>query len=190
MHRRLLAASFLIASLAGVIAQANDDQLLSEARSVAAAMPPKLQALLQEQIAQSGPDGAIELCKDMAPKIAGDISESSGWKIKRVSLKVRNESRAVPDPWEKAALEAFDVRAKAGEPVAQLEKGERIGNEYRYLKALPVQAVCLSCHGPIEQIDPVVLGVLQQHYPNDHATGYAVGQIRGAISVRKSVAKD
>lgn len=190
MNRRLMVGSMLIASLTAEMAQAAEDPLLSEARSVAAALPPKLQAVLQTQITQSGPADAIAVCQEMAPKIAAEISESSGWKVRRVSLKTRNESRATADPWEKAALEEFDARTRTGEPAAQLEIAEQIGGEYRYLKALPVQGLCLECHGPVEQINPAVLSVLQQLYPNDQATGYSVGQIRGAISLRKAIAEN
>jgi hypothetical protein len=121
----------------------------------------------------------------MAPKMGKKIAEETGWKVRRVTLKVRNEARAVPDEWEKAALEEFDRRAAAGESPAKLEKGEVVGSEYRYVKALPVQPLCLNCHGPDDQIQPSVKAVLKEHYPNDRATGYSEGQIRGALSVRK-----
>ena len=100
-------------------------------------------------------------------------------------MKPRNDARAIPDPWEKAALEDFDKRAAAGESPAKLEKGEKIGNEYRFVKALPVQPLCLSCHGPVDQLSPAIKAALGQTYPNDRATGYSEGQIRGVISVRK-----
>lgn len=185
MKTVLAAATFLITPLITLPAHAGDDAMLGEARKVATMLPPKLLAALQEEIGKSGPEGAILVCKDMAPKMAGEISRETGWKIKRVSLKPRNEARAIPDAWEKAALEDFDKRAAAGEPPAQLEKGEKVGNEYRYVKALPVQPLCLSCHGPTDQLSPAVKAALGEHYPNDRATGYSVGQIRGAISVRK-----
>lgn len=183
--KTLLIAVALIAPFVATLARAGDDAMLGEARNVATSLPPKLLAALKEEIEKSGPEGAIPVCKDMAPKMAGEISKQTGWKIKRVSLKVRNDARAIPDEWEKAALEDFDKRAAAGEPPVQLEKGERIGSEYRYVKALPVQPLCLNCHGPVDQLSPAVKSVLGQHYPNDRATGYSVGQIRGAISVRK-----
>jgi len=175
----------LITPFVATLANAGDDAMLGEARKVATTLPPKLLAALQQEISKSGPEGAILVCKDMAPKMAGEISRQTGWKIKRVSLKARNDARAIPDAWEKAALEDFDKRAAAGEPPAQLENGGRVDNEYRYVKALPVQPLCLNCHGPEDQISPAVKSVLGQHYPNDRATGYSVGQIRGAISVRK-----
>ncbi len=183
--KTLLIAAALIIPFVTTLAHAGDDAMLGEARKVATTLPPKLLAALQEEISKSGPEGAISVCKDMAPKMAGEISRQTGWKIKRVSLKTRNDARAIPDAWEKAVLEDFDKRAAAGEPPAQLEKGEKIDNEYRYAKALPVQPLCLSCHGPADPLSPAVKSALGQPYPNARATGYSVGQIRGAISVRK-----
>ena len=183
--KTLMMAVALITPFVATLANAGDDAMLGEARKVATTLPPKLLAALQQEISKSGPEGAILVCKDMAPKMAGEISRQTGWKIKRVSLKARNDARAIPDAWEKAALEDFDKRVAAGESPAQLEKGEKVDNEYRYVKALPVQPLCLSCHGPVDQLTTAVKSALAQHYPNDLATGYSVGQIRGAISVRK-----
>lgn len=185
MKKLLIAVTALITPFVATLTHANDAALLDEARKVSVMLPPKLLVALKEEMSKSGPEGAIPVCKDMAPKMAGEISQQSGWKIKRVSLKARNDARAIPDAWEKAALEDFDKRAAAGEPPEKLEKGEKVGSEYRYVKALPVQALCLSCHGTAEQISPAVKSVLGQHYPKDLATGYSIGQIRGAISVRK-----
>ncbi|MDP1735534.1 MAG: DUF3365 domain-containing protein [Sulfuritalea sp.] len=187
MKTVLLAAALLTAPFATTLAHANDEALLGEARKVATTLPPKLIVALQEEITKSGPEGAIPVCKDMAPRMAGEISQQTGWKIKRVSLKARNDARAIPDAWEKAALEDFDKRAAAGEAPAKLEKGEKIGTEYRFVKALPVQPLCLSCHGPAEALSPAIKAAIGQHYPNDKATGYSEGQIRGVISVRKSL---
>lgn len=187
MKKFLFVAAALITPFAATLAHANDDALLGEARKVATTLPPKLIVALQEEITKSGPEGAIPVCKDMAPRMAGEISQQTGWKIKRVSLKARNDARAIPDAWEKTALEDFDKRAAAGESPAKLEKGEKIGNEYRFVKALPVQSLCLSCHGPAEQLSPAIKTTIGQHYPNDKAIGYSEGQIRGVISVRKSL---
>jgi hypothetical protein len=187
MKNLLIAATAVITPLFATLGYANDAALLDEARKVSVMLPPKLLVALKEEVSKSGPEGAIPVCKDMAPKMAGEISQQTGWKIRRVSLKARNDARAIPDAWEKAALEDFDKRAAAGEPPEKLEKGEKIGSEYRYVKALPTQSLCLACHGSAEQISPAVKSVLGQHYSNDLATGYSVGQIRGAISLRKAL---
>ena len=184
MKKLLITVTMLIAPF---LAHANEDALLDEARKVAMSLPPKLMVSLQEEIGRSGLEGAIPVCKDMAPKMAIEISKQTGWKIKRVSLKVRNDSRAIPDDWEKAALKEFDQRAAAGEQPSKLEKGAQVGTEYRYVKALPVQALCLGCHGLPDQLSSEVKTALSQNYPGDQATGYTEGQIRGAISVRKAL---
>ncbi len=187
MKTSSIVAAALFALLLGPLVSAEEDAQLVEARKVATILPPKLLAALQREISQSGPEGAIPVCRDMAPEMAGEVSRETGWKIKRVSLKPRNAVRATPDAWERAALEDFDRRAAAGEAPAQLEKGEVVDHEFRYVKALPTQALCLGCHGSADQLSPGVKTVLAELYPDDLATGYSLGQVRGAMSVRKSI---
>ncbi|CAN0317700.1 unnamed protein product, partial [Chrysoparadoxa australica] len=45
--------------------------------------------------------------------------------------------------------------------------------------------MCLNCHGePKEQIKEDVLAAIKSKYPNDVATGYSLGQLRGMWSVK------
>jgi cytochrome c553 len=182
MKRALLAATLLAAlpSLA--------DDLLPEARKVASMVPPKLLAVLTEEMDKGGPEGAIAVCRDKAPAMAKAASEQTGWAIRRVSLKNRNP-KAVPDAWERAALEEFDRRAAAGEAPGKIEKGEVVTEDgkksYRYMKALPTAEVCTNCHGTQDKLTPAVKEKLAALYPHDKAVGYSAGQIRGAITIRK-----
>lgn len=174
----------------GLNAVAQEVPLLAEARKVAGAVPPKLLQVLTDEIAKGGPESAVEVCRDKVPQMAKAASEQSGWTIRRVSLQNRNP-KAVPDAWERAALVDFDRRAAAGETPATLEKGELVSNgerqEYRYMKALPVQQICLACHGTADKIKPEVSAQLQKHYPDDKGTGYSMGQIRGAMTIRRAL---
>lgn len=175
---------------ASLPALAQDDPLLTDARKVAGAVPPKLLDVLNTQIAKDGPASAVAVCNEKAPQMAKAASEQSGWAIRRVSVRNRNP-KAVPDAWELAALEDFDRRAAAGEKPASLEKYGAVEDagrkEYRYMKALPVQQICLACHGSSEKISAEVSERLNALYPADKATGYAIGQIRGAITLRKAL---
>ncbi|HMS27097.1 MAG TPA: DUF3365 domain-containing protein [Burkholderiaceae bacterium] len=182
----LLAAAMLAATTSAFANEA----LLSEARTVASMVPPKLLQVLTEEIAKGGPASAVEVCNVKAPQMAKAASEQTGWTIKRVSLQNRNP-KAVPDAWERAVLEDFDKRAAAGESPATLEKGELInsdanGKEYRYMRALPVGSICLTCHGTADKLNADVKTKLQLLYPNDKAVGYTVGQLRGAMTIRKA----
>ena len=184
--RSLSAVAALL--LAAPAALAQEVAWMGEARKVATSVPPKLVVVLTDEIARSGPEGAILVCRDKAPQLAKAASEESGWTVRRVSLKNRNP-KAAPDAWERAALEDFDRRAAAGESPATLEKAELVQDDgrsvRRYMRALPTQQLCLQCHGSAEQLKPAVLERLRTIYPDDKATGYAVGQIRGAMTIRQ-----
>lgn len=168
----------------------NNSAVLEDARKVAAAVPARLLGVLTEEIGKNGALAAVEVCNTKAPQMAKNASEQTGWAIKRVSLRNRNP-KAVPDAWERAALEEFDRRAAAGESPATLEKStvvEQDGKkEFRYVKALPAQAMCLGCHGTADKIPADVAAKIKALYPEDKATGYAAGHIRGAITLRKPV---
>jgi hypothetical protein len=181
----------LLVSLAAVLpAVAADDAWVADARAVATSMPPRLLAVLTDAMNQGGPEGAIGVCREKAPQLAQTASAESGWQIRRVSLRNRNP-KAEPDAWERAALADFDRRAEAGESPATLERAEIVPDNgrptYRYLRALPTQPMCLSCHGARENLSPAVAAKLHEFYPDDRALGYRPGQIRGAMTLKKQL---
>lgn len=186
----LLTAALLGAAPGAFAAADADNAWIGEARSVATAMPPKLLQVLKDEIAKGGPESAIGVCREKAPQMARAASERSGWQIRRVSLRHRNP-KAVPDAWEQAALADFDRRAAAGESPATLERFEVVTENdrqvQRYVRALPTQPLCLSCHGAAEQISPAVSAQLRTLYPDDKAVGYHDGQIRGAITLKRTL---
>lgn len=49
------------------------------------------------------------------------------------------------------------------------------------------QPICLGCHDEAESLKPAVTEKLQALYPTDKGVGYAVGQIRGAMTLRKAL---
>jgi Protein of unknown function (DUF3365) len=181
----------LMASSAGLAlpALAAEEAWVAEARAVAGSVPPKLLSVLTEEIKQSGPEGAIAMCRDEAPKLARAASQETGWAVRRVSLRNRNP-KAVPDAWEQAALMDFDRRAAAGEKPATLERAELVQEDgravYRYMRALPTQELCLGCHGTDDRLSPAVKARLAALYPDDKAVGYGLGQIRGAMTIKKA----
>ena len=51
------------------------------------------------------------------------------------------------------------------------------------MKAIPTAPLCLQCHG--EAIAPPVAEKITKLYPEDKATGFREGDIRGAFVVTK-----
>lgn len=175
-------------SLLALPAYADDAALIAETKKTALEIPPKLLAMVQDEVTKGSFHGAIAACNEKAPKMAAAASQNTGWAIRRVSLKNRNP-KAIPDSWEQAVLEDFDRRVSAGESPATMEKAEIVADgdkrTLRYMKALPTQKICLNCHGMPDQLVSEVKATLSQHYPNDKAIGYSEGQVRGALTVKR-----
>ncbi|WP_461482500.1 Tll0287-like domain-containing protein [Porticoccus sp.] len=160
------------------------DALQREAEAIVKQFAGTLKPRLMSAIQQGGPVNAISVCAETAPAIAQQLSDASGWQVKRVSLRARNPG-ATPDDWEKAMLEQFDQRRASGEAVTGIDTAETVGGSFRYLKAQAVEPLCLSCHGT--SLDSAVEKALKQYYPDDRATGYQAGEVRGAFSLSRKL---
>ena len=182
-----LALTALASSIAvGLAVAAEPPQQVTEARGLVKEFSTSLKGQLQAAMKAGGPVTAIEVCNVQAPAIARSLADKSGWEVERTSLKLRNPANS-PDIWEQAVLEQFDARKAAGETVETMEFHEVVDaegvNTFRYMKAIPTGEVCLKCHG--SEIDPQVQAELVRYYPSDEATGYALGDIRGAFTLSK-----
>jgi hypothetical protein len=170
---------------AGAEEAASPDALAAEARAIAAKFAEKLKSELVVAMKAEGPVKAIEVCNVAAPAIAADAS-ANGWSVGRTSLKTRNPKNA-PNAWEMRILEEFDAAQSKGAEAAKLEHFEVVEKNgvrtFRFMKAIPVAEPCLTCHG--ETIKEPVKAKLAELYPNDRATGYKVGDIRGAFTLSK-----
>jgi hypothetical protein len=166
------------------------DGVPADMEAVAKNLPPKLMAVVRTEIQANGLDGAVAACNVKAPAMAKEAAQANGMQIRRVSLKNRNP-KAVPDAWETTVLQDFDRRAAAGEAPATLEAStvEKQNGKtvFRYVKALPTQDMCLSCHGKAAEMEPQVVQKIKALYPMDKAMGYSAGQIRGAITLKKEL---
>ena len=165
------------------------DQMIEETRATTTQLLQKIRGDLLREIELAGPGAAIMVCKYSAMENASALARSSGWSVSRVSLKPRNPTTGTPDAWEQTVLAEFERRAASGEKAESLEEArivkEPMGRYFRYMKALPVQPVCLSCHGPQESLTNAVKQRLLTEYPHDRATGYQLGQVRGAVSIKR-----
>lgn len=161
----------------------------AEARTLANQLIQELGAELKQQLSAVGPAGAIGVCKDLAPRLAGNLSRQTGYKVSRVSLRARNAMIGQPDAWEQRGLLQFDQRVTLGETADGMERVEFVeepqGRYFRYLRALPTQPLCVSCHGDAAALGEDVKARLTSEYPKDKAVGYRAGTIRGAVSIKK-----
>lgn len=184
-NRILLAATLMVASPALVFAESTA-HLSDEANSLIKQFATSLQGELVSAIKAGGPSHAVAVCEERAPAIAKRLSDRSDWTIGRTSLKTRNPDNA-PDAWETKVLNQFEGLKAEGNPVQPMSYAAVVRSDgqkqYRYMKPIPTQEVCLACHG--KQLDSAVADALEAAYPEDQATGYSVGDIRGAFTLSK-----
>ena len=159
------------------------------AKATAGEFVMRLGGTLKEQLTKGGPEGAVSVCRDVAPDIANELSLKHGWKVTRVGTRVRNTMIGMPDPWEQEVLNAFKERASQGEKYTDMAYSEVVtepaGKYFRFMKAIGVQHRCLACHGGEAQIPDTIRALLKDKYPHDQAVGYAVGDLRGAVSIKQ-----
>ena len=192
MMKKILAIS-LLAALPFTMTQANELDADTKARIGTSKAAIKsffgsLKGELQKGMKAGGPVNALGVCQATAPAISAEQSKKSAMQVARTSLKLRNPANA-PDAWEASVLADFETRKAAGEDVKKMAKFAVVESDgkkqFRFMKAIPTGEVCLKCHG--SNLPAPVKAKLNELYPADKATGYKLGDIRGAFTITQDM---
>lgn len=153
-------------------APASPDAARSRAQAAAQALGARLLDRLQEALS-AGPGAGIEVCNAEAAGLTEAVGREHGVRIGRTAQRLRNPANA-PPPWAAAHVGASGD-APRFEPLAD--------GGLRALLPIRLQPLCVTCHGPEAQLAPEVRQVLAVRYPDDRATGFAPGDLRGWVWV-------
>jgi hypothetical protein len=166
------------------------EQLKSALRSDAKTFMESLKSVLIKEIQTHGIVSAVSVCSDTAQLLTNNYGISKGIYIKRVSFKNRNPMN-VPDEFESKVLKMFEEMYSKNQINPETEYVELIEEDgiskVRYMKPIFVQPECLNCHGTEEQISTQVKDAINKIYPDDKAKGYQMGDLRGAVSIQKTL---
>jgi len=166
------------------------EQEIAGMRTTATEFMKDLKGVLISQIQTNGVLQAVSVCSDTAQVLTNNFGIQKGVYIKRVSFKNRNENN-FPDDFEKKVLSKFEMLHQDKELNSETEHAEIVEEgefKYlRYLKPILVQAECLNCHGSETDIMPEVKQLIAQEYSDDKAIGYKIGDLRGAVSLKKVI---
>ena len=192
--------AFCLTAMATLAGSANAQELsppaslenatIESTRAMANELLTQLGQKLKLAMSTEGPEAAVSVCKETSPAIAKSLSSKHGAQMTRVGTRVRNPVMGTPNAWQKEALAQFENRLTKGEPAANMEYWKVVDidngkHELQYAKAIMVQPVCLSCHGPASEIPTSLAEKIRIEYPQDQATGYSVGKLRGAVVISK-----
>lgn len=157
--------------------------VVQEGQKIAKETFQTLSSNLQNAIKEGGVEHALQFCNVEAIPLTDSLSNYHDVSIRRASHKPRN-------PYNTAdSLEAEVIN----QYINNLETGDALQpvtytNENRITFHAPItitNALCLNCHGqPNKDIAKSDLATIQELYPNDQATGFSMGDLRGVWTVR------
>ena len=152
-------------------------------KSIALTTKKTLGRSLQNALQKGGVENAVTFCNLVASPVVDSLSLHFDAKIRRVTLKPRNPYNA-PNEIEMKIMEAYDFQQKNSLALAPNVQ-PLDNNEYLFTKPILVEsALCLTCHGTSENgLQKETEDFLRSKYPDDKATGYAIGDLRGMWSI-------
>ena len=185
VHRRLtvfgmLAAAGVAAAALSAGAQAGapgQSQYPAETARAEQAMNELQTALLgklRSAMEAGGPAAAVDVCRTEARTIAEAVALKQGIELGRTSHRVRSPANA-PRPWARAIVEGSAGAKAAAEQIRVVDLGERVG----VLRPIGMADLCTRCHGAPDEVRRNIGSTLAAVYPEDRATGFAPGDLRG-----------
>lgn len=158
--------------------EAEQRRVSERGEAASEALMKSLGGQLKAALQSGGPVQAIIVCQQAALPLTTAAGESfDGVTVRRTTLKPRNPANA-PDDTDRRVLEAMARAEGVPEPVIEWED-----DAARFYRPLMMQEVCLNCHGDPASFPTELTQALAERYPNDLATGYALGDFRGVIRV-------
>lgn len=144
-----------------------------------------MKSRVKPKMKEGGVPAAAAFCAEESYKMIEQLDRELGpdVSIKRVSLRNRNPA-SYPLPEEEDIVRAFELieASDAYLPKAIVQMVD--ARTYKvYLPATMSSRNCKKCHGTESEIDPAVRSYLKERYPQDRATGFRSGQVRGAVIV-------
>lgn len=138
---------------------------------------------LQSAIQQGGVSNALPFCSLAASPLTAGMAGKHGVTIRRFTHKARNPAGQA-DAAELAILQQFEAAlpaATATNPPPPLVTNFTANAATFFAPIVLNNELCLKCHGePGKDIATDNVALIRQLYPQDQATGFKLGDLRGA----------
>ena len=157
------------APLPAAQAQAESADQMEVASQAIGGLGSQLMGALMSALGGGGPAAAIGVCQSEAPALASKVGTEHGVRLGRTSFRQRNGDNSPPE-WARAA-----VMSETAEELTFRAEDGTLG----LLRPILTMGTCLLCHGPEEAIAADVRAALAERYPDDRATGFESGDVRG-----------
>jgi len=133
--------------------------------------------------AKDGLSGVVDFCQKNALKLTDSMGKAHHVVIKRTSHKLRNPNNK-PDIDEEAVLNEYLKLQKEQKPMTPVVMKDAKGYVHFYAP-IKLKNACLKCHGtPGQEIPEKIAQLIKEKYPNDQATGFKAGELRGIWDIK------
>jgi len=137
-----------------------------------------------EQVgSQQGLPAVVDFCHNNAQKLTDSIGKAHNVVIRRTSHKLRNGHNEPTDAERDVINKYLELQNEnqGFEPIVKREKDGYI----HFYAPIKIKEKCLQCHGkPGSEVHDVVLKKIKEKYPNDEATGFKKGELRGIWDIK------
>lgn len=147
---------------------------LQKGDSISAIVQKVLLANVMQAMKSGGPANAVSFCNERAIPFTDSLAKAHNCLIQRVSDKYRN-------PANKLTVQDQEIWTRMSTAAtANTISGSENGHLVFYKPIKIAMPACLACHGtPGKETDPKTIEIIKQKYPEDLATGYKEGDLRG-----------
>ena len=181
---------FLLGFIAVLITSCSSNELsqkekqayIVKGKEIGKATVKKLGSNLMKNMKAGGPQQAIPFCNVKAGSLTQEMADKYNVSIKRTSHRIRNKKNT-PTEAENVILKQYLASVTKGEKLKPLVKKDTAGKVHFYAP-IKLEGKCLACHGVVgEQVTSKTDSILKALYPNDKATGFKIGDLRGIVNI-------
>lgn len=141
-----------------------------------------LSSNLQQALGDGGVANALEFCNIQAMPLTDSLSKNYDVEIRRASHQPRNPANRA-DSLEAVSIKKYITALEANGELKPYTY--RTHNSFIYHAPIRITGqLCLNCHGtPGKDISEKDMRVIRELYPEDEATGFSQGDLRGIWAI-------
>ena len=163
--------------------EVNETKIIKkEAKTAIMLMGKTLKMNMKKSMKRDGVVGAAKFCAEKANILESNLNGRypKGTSVRRITLNPRNPKNTAMDD-DKIILEEFATMLEEGKSLPKMKLVKIEEGHYKVYKPMTMGKACIKCHGDVSQINKEAYAIIKEHYPNDKAVGYKVGDFRGAF---------
>ena len=172
-------AAHVILSASGAEVAGKEALLAARGKAITQEAFQLLSSNLKQALLRGGVSEALPYCSLQAGPLTRQVAKTNDVVLRRVSHNPRNPKNRA-DEVEAALLKRFLNDLSEGHPPQPVVVWGDSGQAVYFAPIILNNPLCLKCHGqPGTDIGPADLATIRELYPQDKATGFKLGELRG-----------